>query len=237
MQEKSLKTSTWQRVVILVVAILLVGSMIFAYMFVVLGSDPDGGGVQNADMEELQRQYKEAEADYDALVAEMSDKYFKEFSKYKSEVKAYNAASANAEGLKTRDLKEGNGRQIGEKDYDYDAYYIGWCSDGSIFDSSFNSNDNPTSLEAPLNGSKDLIAGWTEGIVGMKLGGIRQITMNSDLAYGEDREICKGEKASPLKYVVMLVERNQKLIDSNKRLQEIVSKVYYSQYSNGAMSM
>ncbi len=238
MDQKSIKTSTAQRVIILIIAILLVGSMIFAYMFIVLGgSSADKAQNSEETMEELQAQYEETEATYDAIVQRLSDKYFKDFSKYKSKVKAYNLAAANSGGLQTEDLKEGTGHQLGEKDYSYDAYYIGWCSDGTVFDSSFDDFDKPTALEAPIEGSDEMIAGWKEGIVGMKLGGVRLITMNSDLGYGEDSDICEGESASPLKYIVMAIEQEADLKETNQKLQEVLYKVYNTQYNYGATSL
>ncbi|KAA1430739.1 FKBP-type peptidyl-prolyl cis-trans isomerase [Mycolicibacter arupensis] len=49
---------------------------------------------------------------------------------------------------------------------------------GAEFDSSWNRGE---SLEFPLDG---LIAGWQDGIPGMKVGGRRQLTIPPELAYG-----------------------------------------------------
>ncbi len=49
---------------------------------------------------------------------------------------------------------------------------------GEQFDSSW---DRGESIEFPLKG---LIAGWQEGIPGMKVGGRRQLIIPPDLAYG-----------------------------------------------------
>lgn len=49
---------------------------------------------------------------------------------------------------------------------------------GEQFDSSW---DRGESIEFPLRG---LIAGWQEGIPGMKVGGRRQLTIPPELAYG-----------------------------------------------------
>ena len=38
MDEKALKTKTWQRVIILIVAILMIGAMMLSYMFIVMGN-------------------------------------------------------------------------------------------------------------------------------------------------------------------------------------------------------
>ncbi len=58
--------------------------------------------------------------------------------------------------------------------------YVGYLSDGSIFDSSVQ-RGVPHELklgEAPL-------AGWNEGILGMQAGGSRHVSLPPELAYGE----------------------------------------------------
>lgn len=235
MDKKSLKTSAIQRIGILVIAVLLVGTTVFAYLFAVLGST--GSNTDTADLDELQVQYNEKEAAYNEAVSKLSDQYFKEFSKYKSSVKAYNAAAANAEGLNVKDLKEGTGTQLTDGDYNYNAYYIGWCPDGKIFDSSLDDTEKPTALKAPLAGSGENIAGWVEGVVGMKLGGVREITMNSDLGYGEDGNLCDSDKGTPLKFIVLAIEQNDELKKANDELQNLLYQIYYAQYSSGTTGL
>ena len=53
--------------------------------------------------------------------------------------------------------------------------YEGWLLDGTRFDG----NDD---ISFPLNG---VIAGWTEGLSTMREGGIRELYIPSDLAYGD----------------------------------------------------
>ena len=61
------------------------------------------------------------------------------------------------------------------------VHYVGvsW-SDGKQFDASWDRNE-------PFNfrlGAGDVIAGWDQGVVGMKVGGRRQLTIPADLGYG-----------------------------------------------------
>ncbi|MEN9741428.1 MAG: hypothetical protein RIR66_384 [Actinomycetota bacterium] len=59
------------------------------------------------------------------------------------------------------------------------VHYVGVeFESGEQFDSSW---DRGESIEFPLRG---LIAGWQEGIPGMKVGGRRQLTIPPELAYG-----------------------------------------------------
>ncbi len=61
-----------------------------------------------------------------------------------------------------------------------EVHYLGVEFDsGEQFDSSW---DRGESITFPLNG---LIAGWQEGIPGMKVGGRRQLVIPPALAYGE----------------------------------------------------
>lgn len=237
MEEKSLKTSVWQRVVIIVIAILLLGSTILTYMFIVMGNgDSSASSSANEDkINELIAEYDAKQEEIDAAAKPLSDKYFDEFKKYQSNVKAYNSATANSKVLETEDLKAGTGKTLTEGDTNYAAYYLGWCADGSIFDSSFNNEadtdiSTATGLKSPIDPGS-LIEGWNQGVVGMKLGGVRQITMSGDLAYGDTREICGGY-GSPLKFIVMAIEPDETLKKLNDELNDIYLQLYMAMYAN-----
>jgi FKBP-type peptidyl-prolyl cis-trans isomerase len=60
------------------------------------------------------------------------------------------------------------------------VHYTGWLTDGTKFDSSV---DRGTPYTFVL-GTGSVIAGWDEGVAGMKVGGVRILTIPSDLAYG-----------------------------------------------------
>ncbi len=232
MEEKTLKTSWKQRVAIIIVAVLLLGSVVLTYMLVVLNGNSSSDTSSEAQIAELTEEYQQKSEEIEAAAKPLSDKYFDDFVKYKSEVKSYNSANANAAGLETKDLKEGTGRTLTEGDTDYAAYYIGWCADGSIFDSSFNDNEDPTSLKAPLDAGIGLIEGWNQGVIGMKLGGVRQISMSGALAYGDTQEICGGTN-SPLKFVVFAMEPDAKIKELNEELDDIYMRLYYA-YAGGS---
>lgn len=232
MDEKSLKTSVWQRIVIIAVAIILVGSMIVAYMLIVLGGQKSNS-TDNAELEakiaELSERYEAKSAELKEVAQPLNDRYFDSFKGYLSSAKAYNAASANAAGIEVQDLKTGTGRTIGEDDTDYLAYYVGWCPDGSVFSSSYDDNENPTALNSPFDPSVGTIEGWKKGMAGAKIGGVRQVTMSGDLAYGDTQEIC-GAKGSPLKFIILSIEPDQKISDLMNELSQIqmeMLSIYY----------
>ena len=60
--------------------------------------------------------------------------------------------------------------------------YTVWLPDGSKLDSSFD-HTPPEPLPMILN-ETSLIAGWTEGVTGMRLGEKRRLVVPFDLAYG-----------------------------------------------------
>lgn len=91
------------------------------------------------------------------------------------------------EGLSKRVLREGTGA-VAEVNQIVVVHYTGWLFDatadnnrGEKFDSSV---DRGQHFEFPL-GARRVIRGWDEGVVGMKIGEIRELTIAPELAYGE----------------------------------------------------
>ncbi len=80
--------------------------------------------------------------------------------------------------LATKDLKAGTGAEVKAGDCIV-ANYHGVLTDGTVFDSSYN-RGGPSRFSLLR-----VIEGWQEGIPGMKVGGIRVLTIPSDKAYGE----------------------------------------------------
>jgi peptidylprolyl isomerase len=84
--------------------------------------------------------------------------------------------------LKVEDLIEGDGAAAKTGDQ-VSVQYVGVLfSNGKQFDSSWDNDKKP--FEFTL-GSGQVIAGWDEGIVGMKVGGRRKLTIPPDMAYGD----------------------------------------------------
>lgn len=66
-------------------------------------------------------------------------------------------------------------------------------------------------------------------MIGMKLGGIREITVSGELAYGSSREICGGYN-KPLKFLVMPVENVDPLKTAAAELDKAYLKLQYAYY-------
>jgi FKBP-type peptidyl-prolyl cis-trans isomerase len=113
------------------------------------------------------------------------------------------AASAEAPGtLQIIDKKVGDGKEAKTGDQ-IRVHYTGTFKDGTKFDSSLDRNE-PFSLQL---GAGQVIQGWDQGIVGMKVGGIRKLIIPYNLAYGEQGRPGIPPKAE-LTFVVELLEVN-----------------------------
>lgn len=83
------------------------------------------------------------------------------------------------QGLKTEVLKQGTGDEAKNGDK-VSVHYTGWLENGTKFDSSV---DRGQPFEFTL-GAGQVIQGWDLGVLGMKIGEKRKLTIPADLAYG-----------------------------------------------------
>ena len=79
--------------------------------------------------------------------------------------------------------------------------YKGTLIDGTVFDSSYTRGE-PFPFDL---GAGQVIAGWDQGLIGMKVGGKRKLVIPADLAYGE-RAIGPIPANSTLIFEVELLE-------------------------------
>lgn len=82
------------------------------------------------------------------------------------------------------------------------VHYTGTLMDGKKFDSSLDRNE-PFKFKL---GQGAVIKGWDQGVVGMKVGGKRKLTIPSDLGYGDNGSGDKIPPKAGLKFDVELVE-------------------------------
>ncbi|RPJ47209.1 MAG: FKBP-type peptidyl-prolyl cis-trans isomerase [Betaproteobacteria bacterium] len=89
------------------------------------------------------------------------------------------ASTTTASGLIIEDLVAGEGAEA-TAGIEVTVHYTGWLTDGKKFDSS---KDRDDPFVFPLGGGR-VIRGWDEGVLGMKIGGKRKLTIPPDLGYG-----------------------------------------------------
>ena len=82
--------------------------------------------------------------------------------------------------LKIEDLKIGDGLEA-QNGKIVTVNYVGKLLDGKKFDSSYDRNQ-PFSFTL---GAGQVIQGWEQGILSMKIGGERKLTIPPEMAYGE----------------------------------------------------
>ena len=83
-------------------------------------------------------------------------------------------------GLVIEDIKIGDGQEV-EKFNIVTVNYTGLLENGTTFDSSLNPGRTPFRFTV---GAGQVIKGWDEGLMGMKVGGKRKLTIPPELGYG-----------------------------------------------------
>ena len=198
-------TSQAQRAGIWIIAVVLTVGTIGGFIAMILA--PKNQADDTARLQAAYTKYQKDQQAYQQKVtaqgAELSKVYYPEFSQYANVPAAFTAGDVKS--LTTRDLKVGTGAEI-KKDSAYSAYYIGWNPTGKVFDQSIDGQ----SLKAPIEGG-NLIEGWNEGVVGMKVGGVRELTIPSDKAYGKQGSGEDIPANTPIKFVVMIIEKPENI--------------------------
>lgn len=87
-------------------------------------------------------------------------------------------------GLQYEDIRAGDGSEAKKGAY-VTVHYTGWLQnqDGSAGEKFDSSKDRSEPFEFPL-GAGHVIKGWDQGVEGMKVGGVRKLTIPPSLGYG-----------------------------------------------------
>jgi FKBP-type peptidyl-prolyl cis-trans isomerase FkpA len=89
------------------------------------------------------------------------------------------ALTRTPSGLRYQEVARGEGKEAAPG-RTTSVHYTGWLPNGEKFDSSRDRNQ-PFSF---ILGAGQVIAGWDEGVTGMKVGGRRKLVIPASLGYG-----------------------------------------------------
>lgn len=106
---------------------------------------------------------------------------------------------SEGEGFEINDTEIGTGETVDVGDTVV-VHYTGKLPDGTVFDSSLGGEPFVFTV-----GEGQVIEGWERGLVGMREGGVRRLTISPGLAYG-DREVGPIPADSTLVFEIELLE-------------------------------
>ena len=106
--------------------------------------------------------------------------------------------TATASGLKYRVLRKGTGAAP-KATNTVEVNYHGWLESGKVFDSSY---ERRKAISFPLNG---VIKGWTEGMQLVGTGGMIELEIPADLAYGDRGAGASVPPKATLHFLVELI--------------------------------
>lgn len=119
--------------------------------------------------------------------------------KYKENDKAY---YDKLEKLEINDLVIGKGEEL-KSGMNAKVNYKGMLTDGTQFDSSYDPGREP--FVVYNIGKAEVIDGWNQGLIGMRVGGKRKLYIPAKLGYG-DMTLSKIPAKSTLIFEVELIE-------------------------------
>lgn len=227
-------TTKFQRWGILTILIVTVVGTIggFAVMILASKNQASAQASYQAASTKYQKEYATYQTQVDAQTTQLSSQYYATFSQYSSQVGTFDRDSVK--DLVKTDLVVGSGDEI-TGTTSFAAYYIGWNPKGKVFDQSIDTSTNK--LKAPLAvasglDSASLIDGWKQGMLGMKIGGVRLLTIPSDLAYKDTAQSDDIPANTPLKFIVMAIPspadipKSQALMDAENEYYQAYSAYY-----------
>lgn len=178
-------TKKSQRIFIWVIAVVMAVGTLGAYFAVVLA---------NSDAENEAAQQQKLLEDYAAQIKANN-----------LPLEGYTAEKFNANDVtvfKFEDLVTGEGPEA-TKDTKATLSYFGWTPDGVIFDST-NKKDGKGQQFTFKPSEGGVIQGWIDGIPGMKVGGVRKLTIPAELGYGSAGSQPLIQPNTPLVFIVKL---------------------------------
>lgn len=202
-------TSRAQRIGIIIIAVVMTVGTIGSFFIMIVANK--NTQIDARESEQQQQAMQKKLADYQNEMTKYQQEVDKENAvlgpQYFAIVKSYEGEAAPFDGskvkeLEKRDIKEGDGAEVKDP-IDMRAYYIGWNEKGKIFDSSLEGD----TLKPPFSPAS-AIPGWQQGVIGMKIGGVRELTIPSELAYGKDGQGEDIPANAPLKFIIVAIPKS-----------------------------
>lgn len=194
-------TTKVQRVGIWIIAVFMAVGTIGSFAIIVLANKNTQSDKDRLTtlLAEYQKETTAYQAKVDAQAKVLSAQYFETFNAFSSKPAAFDAASVTE--LTKTDLVVGTGDAITSSS-SFSAYYIGWNPSGKVFDSSISGG----ALKAPLAVVPGgVIEGWTKGVDGMKVGGVRELAIPAAQAYGATGSGTDIPANTPIKFILMII--------------------------------
>jgi FKBP-type peptidyl-prolyl cis-trans isomerase len=114
---------------------------------------------------------------------------------------ASSSSSTSSTGLQVTDETVGTGAEA-VSGKTVSVSYTGTLANGTVFDSTSKDGGQPFSFTL---GSGQVIKGWDQGLVGMKVGGTRKLVIPPSLAYGSSGAGSSIPPNATLTFVVQLL--------------------------------
>jgi FKBP-type peptidyl-prolyl cis-trans isomerase FkpA len=186
-------TPAKQRIGIWIIAIVMTIGTLGSFAVMVLANNN-----QQTSAARLKGLMTSYQSQVTAQTDKLSAQYYPTLSQYASEPAAFDAASVTE--LTTKDLAVGDGVELKDGATNYSIYYIGWNPKGKVFDQSISGGK----LKAPLAGGQ-FVEGMNKGVVGMKIGGVREISIPAAQAYGTTGSGADIPPNTPIKFIVLAI--------------------------------
>ncbi len=129
-------------------------------------------------------------------------------------------------GLSFLDVETGSGASVSDR-AGVEVHYVGMLEDGTVFDAS-RPRGAPFTFRV---GAGEVIQGWDQGLLGMKVGGVRRLIVPPELGYG-DRDTGPIPPNSTLYFEIELLgveppRRPPKLVEPPASLWEARGEVHW----------
>lgn len=178
-----------QRIGIWIITIIMIIGTIGSFMAIVFSMQNNSNSNTNRSYEDYLEEQK--------VAAQLNADNSEALEGYESSV----FEADKVDNLSIEIIKDGSGEKVNSTD-SINVSYFGWTSDGKIFDSSKKKNAKDEPISFALS---NVIAGWSEGLAGVKVGSTVRLTIPAEKAYGATGSGIIPANA-PLEFIVEVHE-------------------------------